>query len=1082
MNKKAKTNIIVFLIVFIIFLVLIVGAQNFRIPQNNARIIGPITNNGPVNISSEIRFNANCEGIITKLILCRENSICNSRTITEDILCMSSLSNENAKNCSYITTQFDLGLHNNDIATCCNNIGICDSATILIDPWNVLEIPKISISITETFEETKMIRGEINHPVTWIKTIKKNVTQFEVELPRIAANISAEKIEENNITPIKLKERPNQFAIGTNKTYIIENASFVNIYYETPGPISEEREINKYKKQINVSSDYHYENILIYTTLSIESHPSNINLYHLINGTKELVQNITYRDTNDNGLVDRIEWITPFLSKQFYELVIKVSKAEHLDSNRTFISNIYEQVKDLDNNWSETIPSGDYVRVTFERMLNYNNDITIYPRITLGNPTIKIYEVESNNSIAEFTTITENEYNTVYLTNLIGFQDTFDLLILNGNVEFDHIVDPVVTTLVPSQNTQNTTSGALTENTFTFSTGTLVTQTCYTQINASGGNACLENEGTSALDAYFLWNITLPAYQSISSILLNSTLAQATTNGTDTLSIAAYNFSAGAWKFVNVTKNPGRLGMNVSLTFNITNGLVTNFVNATNRQVRFMARTNGSANIATDVQVDIMQAIVAYNTVDTTSPTISNALINATTNNTYNVTLNTRVKVNATVTDDVAVSNVTIQIDPPNSEPYNVTASNRSSDQYFNDTIVLNQLGYWNFTIWANDTSNNNASAVAKDLAGNNYIRVIDINLPNITNALVNLTGNASLNQIIKVNATVTDDINVSNVTIQYTLPNGTNINNTAPGRSGSEYFNDSVGLSLAGSWNFTFFANDTSFNNATSKTANVNVTGGAANTAPVITSIRLPAAQTITENSYINVTFFFNATDANGASDFNNTSARGFINKSAETSRYNFSCSSENINTTTNRYNCTVDIWYFDGDGDWTVNVSVKDNSSNYVQNTSQVFTVNPTKAMVINTNGLRWTDINLGTTNNLAANNITVNNTGNVNITRGNVTVRTYNLHGLTTASQFIYAANFSVNIINACEGQLLANVTYTNVTSSILTRGNHSINNGTSGQEQLAFCLENIDDKGLSVQAYQTVSGFPWEVIVG
>ena len=117
--------------------------------------------------------------------------------------------------------------------------------------------------------------------------------------------------------------------------------------------------------------------------------------------------------------------------------------------------------------------------------------------------------------------------------------------------------------------------------------------------------------------------------------------------------------------------------------------------------------------------------------------------------------------------------------------------------------------------------------------------------------------------------------------------------------------------------------------------------------------------------------TAFFNATDADGASDFNSTSASGYINKSGEiSSRYNLSCSSENINTTTNRYNCTVDIWYFDGDGDWTVNVSVKDNSSNYVQNTSQVFTVNPTKAMVINTNGLRWTSINLGSTNNLAAN----------------------------------------------------------------------------------------------------------------
>src|SRR3989344_4174268 len=260
--------------------------------------------------------------------------------------------------------------------------------------------------------------------------------------------------------------------------------------------------------------------------------------------------------------------------------------------------------------------------------------------------------------------------------------------------------------------------------------------------------------------------------------------------------------------------------------------------------------------------------------------------------------------------------------------------------------------------------------------------------------------------------------------------------------------------------------------------TANVSVSS----VTPVITSIRLPATQTITENSYINVSFFFNATDADGASDFNSTSAIGSIDKSGDTSRYNFSCSSENINTTTNRYNCTVDLWYFDSSGDWTVNVSVKDNSSTYASNTSQVFTVNPTKAVVINTNGLTWTSINLGSINNLATNNITANNTGNVNVTRGNVTVRAYNLHGLTTASQFIYAANFSVNTVNACEGQLLANVTYTNVTDAILTRGNHSLNNGTSGQQQLAFCLEAIDDKGLAVQAYQTVSGYPWELIIG
>jgi len=109
---------------------------------------------------------------------------------------------------------------------------------------------------------------------------------------------------------------------------------------------------------------------------------------------------------------------------------------------------------------------------------------------------------------------------------------------------------------------------------------------------------------------------------------------------------------------------------------------------------------------------------------DTTIPVISNALINATST----VVLNTIVKVNATVTDNAAVSNVTIQYDPPNDAPYNNTASSSSGSEYFNNTVVLNQLGQWIFTFHANDTSGNNAtSVIAQDLAGNGYIEVVTL-------------------------------------------------------------------------------------------------------------------------------------------------------------------------------------------------------------------------------------------------------------------------------------------------------------------------------------------------------------------
>ena len=126
----------------------------------------------------------------------------------------------------------------------------------------------------------------------------------------------------------------------------------------------------------------------------------------------------------------------------FIRAVIELTKAEHLDNNRQFISDIYNGVKSLDDVWSEEIPNGDYVRVTFEEELTSESDITIYPRIVSGTPKIEVYEADQSEIIAEFNNIISNEYNKVLLTNLQGSQDTFDLMVLDGSIEIEHIVDP----------------------------------------------------------------------------------------------------------------------------------------------------------------------------------------------------------------------------------------------------------------------------------------------------------------------------------------------------------------------------------------------------------------------------------------------------------------------------------------------------------------------------------------------------------------------------------------------------------------------------------------------------------------
>ena len=243
---------------------------------------------------------------------------------------------------------------------------------------------------------------------------------------------------------------------------INENATEFEIEYETPAPVSYELNISTGKEVIISGPDtLHYENVLAFTELPREIPANSINsikLYHIveeiinitdnqlvsdeivnatsatgqvissnINETTNQIINIVKipvnfeaYDTNNNSLIDYIEWLVPSLSNQSYELIIEITKAEHLDSNRTFISDIYNEVKALDGNWSETINNNEYVRVTFEQPLDNTRDITLYPRIVNGsNETrIEVYEIDGNEIIAEFNNIIDNQYNKVYLTNL----------------------------------------------------------------------------------------------------------------------------------------------------------------------------------------------------------------------------------------------------------------------------------------------------------------------------------------------------------------------------------------------------------------------------------------------------------------------------------------------------------------------------------------------------------------------------------------------------------------------------------------------------------------------------------------
>ena len=245
-----------------------------------------------------------------------------------------------------------------------------------------------------------------------------------------------------SITGFAVSEDPVEIVVDVNDS----NGGIFEIEYYTDAPYVDFEEETEKEKIIRIAGpdDVHYEDVLIFTNLNESMNitdPGSVRVYWEENDTFVHVLNLS--DNNEDGIYDYIEWIAPHLSSQTFRIII-ITNAEHLNESRDVVSDIYQEVKAQDGIWSEEIPAGHYVRVRFESNLTSLNDISIYPRITSGTPKVEIYEINGTEKIAEFSSIKEEVYNRVLLDDLEGQQDSFDLLVLDGGLEFDHIIDPVI--------------------------------------------------------------------------------------------------------------------------------------------------------------------------------------------------------------------------------------------------------------------------------------------------------------------------------------------------------------------------------------------------------------------------------------------------------------------------------------------------------------------------------------------------------------------------------------------------------------------------------------------------------------
>ena len=268
----------------------------------------------------------------------------------------------------------------------------------------------------------------------------------------------------------------------------------------------------------------------------------------------------------------------------------------------------------------------------------------------------------------------------------------------------------------------------------------------------------------------------------------------------------------------------------------------------------------------------------------------------------------------------------------------------------------------------------------------------------------------------------------------------------------------------------------------------NTNISYSAPTNPPTIDNVSIGSSQSIVENGVNNVTFSFIATDPDGVADLNDARARARVNITvgAITTINNAPCSwVADIGGTAN-YSCGINIWYWDANGTWTVNVSIADIGGAVAENRTANFALGVTGSIQIAPTAINFGELKLGISNNTATDDpITINNTGNLNVTVGNVRLKAIDLSGADTKT--IGAGNFTIGISTGSNAECdwsnsatkMVNNTATGITRAGLGRGNLSSTSIALYQEQMYFCFFKPVPSYLTFQTYDTTAGGSWTI---
>jgi hypothetical protein len=285
-----------------------------------------------------------------------------------------------------------------------------------------------------------------------ISTIFTSTTTLNEQAEIATSSVDEKTLEEKSLAEVSQEEQSTSTISGIATTTVLSeqatSTDLVAVEFETPTPVIAEA-VTDTGKIVTISAtdtlDVPITNVLAFTNIP-EIYKVGQEDKIKIKWTNNGDQNVVFKayDLNNNGKLDYVEWTVSHLSTQTFEIIF-ISKSFQLDADKEILADIYDTVKTQDDNYAP-ISDGQYVRVTFEKILTSANDITLYARPASSTPvTIEAYTTDNNQLVATFIIDHEGLYKKL-IPELNSSTDVFDLKII-GEVEIDYIVDPTDITL-----------------------------------------------------------------------------------------------------------------------------------------------------------------------------------------------------------------------------------------------------------------------------------------------------------------------------------------------------------------------------------------------------------------------------------------------------------------------------------------------------------------------------------------------------------------------------------------------------------------------------------------------------------